>query len=479
MTHPASAPAVVVDDGIAPEVPPPVQRTDRRFWALLALLVLAGLFIRVDAVRNVAPPVPALGDAHAYHVLGDNLAHGRGYIRPYDWERSGTRVPTAEYPPALPVVFAVGDRVGLSGEESQRILMCGIGSLTVLLVGLATRRLAGPSAGLLAAAVAAAYPMLWAADAAAMPETLAALVGAGVLLLALRARESTSWRWWLGLGLALGAGALVRSEALFLAPILVIPLAWRMRPAAQAHAVDAAHDLDPRRRVVLGLVALVGAGIVVLPWTIRNEVTFHSFVPVSNNVGSVARGANCDLAYHGQFEGLWVTSVGDQAGLSTVDPGNACFSGFPIRHDVNEAQAADKLRSAGVHYARTHLGDLPGVVAARIGRTFGVYRFTQQTNFAGVEGRSVPWERRGTRMFQALFLLGIAGVVVLWRRRAAVWPLVAPMVVVLGTVAFTYGNQRFRAGAEPATIVLAVVALVAAWDAAVARWAPPRADPPA
>jgi hypothetical protein len=53
------------------------------------------------------------------------------------------------------------------------------------------------------------------------------------------------------------------------------------------------------------------------------------------------------------------------------------------------------------------------------------------------------------------------------------------MVVVLGTVAFTYGNQRFRAGAEPATIVLAVVALVAAWDAAVARWAPPRADPPA
>ncbi|HEY4376482.1 MAG TPA: glycosyltransferase family 39 protein, partial [Acidimicrobiales bacterium] len=219
----------VVDDGVAPEVPPPVHRTDRRFWALLVLLVLAGLFIRIDAVRDIAPPVPSLGDAHAYHVLGQNLAHGRGYIRPYDWERSAKRVPTAEYPPALPMVFAVADRVGLSGEESQRILMCCIGSLTVLLVGIAARRLAGPSAGLLAAAVAAGYPMLWAADAAAMPETLAALAGAAVLVLALRARESTSWRWWLGLGLALGASALVRSEALFLAPVLVIPIAWRMR----------------------------------------------------------------------------------------------------------------------------------------------------------------------------------------------------------------------------------------------------------
>ena len=94
------------------------------------------------------------------------------------------------------------------------------------------------------------------------------------------------------------------------------------------------------------------------------------------------------------------------------------------------------------------------LVAARVGGQAAFYGVAAA--FAGVEGRSVPWERRGTRLFQVLFLLGIVGAVALGRRKQAVWPLVAPIFVVVLTVALTYGNQRFRAAAEPAVVVLGV-----------------------
>ncbi len=429
--------------------PGPRGRTARRFFYLLGLIVLAGLAVRVDFVRNAAPPVPALGDAHAYHVLADNLAHGRGYIRPYDYERLGHVIRSAEYPPAFPGVLAAVSLVGLRTVEQQRLAMCFVGSVTVVLIGLAGRRLGGQTVGLVAAAVAALHPMLFQADAALMPETIAALGGAAVVLLALRAARSPALGRWLALGAMLGALILARSEAAVLLPLMVLPMAWRVP------------GVDTRRRFVLAASAIGLAVAVVLPWTVRNALTFHAFVPVSDNVGSVARGANCELAYTGEYRGLWVTSVGDANGLSSVDPGNRCFSGFPIRPGVNEAQAAAELRSQGTRFARDHAGSVPGVMLVRLGRTLGVYRFDQQTAFESLEGRAVLWERVGTRVFQALALLGVGGAVILLRRRRSVWPLAAMVVAVVLTTMATYGNQRFRSSAEPAVVLLASVAIVA------------------
>ena len=59
--------------------------------------------------------------------------------------------------------------VGLKTIEQQRLVMCFVGSVTVLLIGLAGRRLGGRTVGLVAAAIAAFYPMLFQADAALMP----------------------------------------------------------------------------------------------------------------------------------------------------------------------------------------------------------------------------------------------------------------------------------------------------------------------
>jgi len=434
----------------------PHPSLDRRFWFLLGMLVLAALAVRVDYARNVAPPVPALGDAHAYRELARNLADGRGYIRPYDYERAGQVVRTAEYPPVFPAVLAVARKAGLRSVDQQRLVMCILGSATVLLIGCAGRRLGGDGVGLLAAAVAAGYPMLFQADAALMPETIAALGGAAVVLAALRARAAVSWGRWAVLGALIGVSILARAEAAALLVLLVVPLALRLR------------NVDVHRRLALGGLAIAVALAVVAPWTIRNARAFHAVVPVSNNVGSVARGANCDLAYRGQYRGLWVTGVGDADGLSSVDPGNRCFSGFPIRPGVDEAAAAAELRSQGLRYVRDHAGAVPGVMLARLGRTFGVYRFDQQTGFESLEGRTIVWQRRGTRAFLLLAVLAVVGAVVLVRRKRPVWPLAAMILAVVLTSMLTYGNQRFRASAEPAVVLLAAVAVVAGCRAVAA-----------
>lgn len=435
------------------------DRPGRRFLALLALVVLGALVIRFDLLQNRAPDVPAFGDAHAYHQLGRQLADGRGYVRPYELERQGRVIPTAEYPPGLPVVLAVVTKAGVDSEDGQRAVLVLVGGITVGLVGLLGRRLGGDRAGLLAAFAAALHPALWAGDLTLMAEPLAACLGVALLLVALAAHDRPTWARWAALGALTGLGALVRAELVLTGVLLVLGVAWSLhRP--------------PRDRVLRVAVAGAAAVLVLAPWTIRNYARFHRVVPVSNNSGSVARGANCDLAYHGQFTGLWVTNVGDVGG-DQVDPAGRCFSGFTIHRGFTEADSAAELRREGQHYLRAHLGEVPRVVVARLGRTVGLYRFDQSANFSAAEGRDGDLDRLGTRLFQVVALVALVGAVGPWRRGGARLVLLAPIAAVTITVAATYGSLRFRTVVDPIVVLLAVLATVD-----IARWVMDYRRPP-
>jgi hypothetical protein len=425
-----------------------------RTAVLLGLLVLVGFVIRIDALRNSAPAVPALGDARAYHLLGENLSHGEGYIRPYEFAHDHLRIQTAEYPPGLPVTLAVASKLGASSETSQRVLLCGIGALTVGAVGLIGRRLGGDGVGYLAALLAAVHPGLWNADVSLMAEPLASFMGAVLVLAALAVVDRPDLRRWAAFGLIAGLGCFVRSEFLLMGPLLMAPVAWKTRGV---HGTRAGLG-----RLALGLGVLVA---VLVPWTVRNFVVFDTVVPLSNNSGSVAQGANCDAAYQGLYKGLWVTNV--RLGGNDTDESRAgCFAGFEIATypgtpgAANEAKAAAELRSQGTTYLLDHKRQVPGVMAARLGRTVGLYQFTQQRNFAFAEGRNALWDGRGTRSFQLLALVAIAGLVTSSIRRTRTWErwlLVVPPFAVMVVVALTYGNPRFRAAAEPAVVVLAAL----------------------
>ncbi len=414
------------------------------FGRRLAMICGLALFVRVLIIVLVDPRVPELGDASAYHLLANHLADGRGYIRPFDLVRFDLVVPTAEYPPLHPFVLSVFARIGMRSVEAQRLGLAGIGTATVALIGMVGRQVSGATVGLVAAGLAALSPMMFLPEATLMSEAVFVFLVTLALYLAGRIRVSPSPLRFAALGLVLGLATITRAEAGVLAVLIISPLAMGL-------------DLGLARRVGIAALAFGMVALAVLPWTIRNQATFHSFVPVSNNLGTAIAGANCGPTYSGESLGSWRSTFG--AG----DPSSGeCFTGFDGRQpNFNEATASAAARTGGIDFMRDHVSSLPKVAAARLLRTFGLFRPDQQINLEALEGRPERWERIGTWFDWVLYPFAVGGLILLIRRRAPVWPLIAAVLSVVAATLVTYGNQRFRIGAEPTIVIGAATGALA------------------
>ena len=325
-----------------------------------------------------------------------------------------------------------------------------MGAGTVALVGLLGRRVASEAVGLSAAALAAVYPMLFLSESTLMAESLYVGLVTLILLGAYRAYDDPKPARFVALGAAVGFATLTRAEGILLGVVVAVPLGLFLR------------GLTSRERLARVAITLGVAVAIIAPWTIRNALRFHTFVPVSNNVATLIDGANCDATYNGAQLGLWRETFSQFGNAARSRPqAQACFEGFDIADPhFDEAKASNADTRAGLGYARRHLGSLPKVAAVRVLRTWGVYAPSQQVSFESLEGRPRAWQMRGTMMYWLLAPLAIIGAVVLRRRRRLLWPLAATAVTVTLVAASTYGQQRFRIAAEPAILVLAAVAIV-------------------
>ena len=402
------------------------MRLPERFSGRLALIALAALALRTAATLYHRH-YPVIGDALTFHLDAHWLAHGQGFRQPF------VDTPTAEHPPLFILLLAFFELLGANGFLGQKLLLGGVGAITVVLVGLLGRAVAGERAGLIAAVFAAAYPLLWVVDGSLMSETLyGVFVVASLLAAYWWARTPTAGRA-AALGALIALATLTRGEALLLVPLLGVGLLLRERSIAG-------------RARVAQLAALVAAFCLVMaPWTIRNLVTFADPIPVSANSNGVMVGANCPPTYYGPIVGLWQFS---------------CYGSKP---PGDESQVSVAYRSRGLRYARHHLGRVPVVLAARLGRVWDVYRPEQMVIYESGEGRPARTERIGVRLYWLLLPFAAAGIVLLRRRRERVWVLVAPLVMVSLTAIATYGSTRFRFAAEPALLVLGAVSVDALW----------------
>src|SRR5207302_2309854 len=136
--------------------------------------------------------------------------------------------------------------------------------------------------------------------------------------------------------------------------------------------------------------------------------------------------------------------------------GSVCSAPAAIHSDgAHESQA---LLSRGLDYAGNHVGRLPVVAFARLGRTFEFFRPLQGADFeAFYEGADLTVERAGLVVFYLLAALAVAGALQLRRHKAELWILLAPFVLVALVSVTSYGFTRFRVAAEPSLIVLAAV----------------------
>ena len=404
----------------------------RAFPVKLACIVAAGLAARLLYALLIAKRTPLLGDAEQFQVIARHLVHGQGFssINPgHDALR-----PTAAKPPLYPFLLAPVQAIS-PGYVSQHVLNCCFGAATIAAIGFLVRRVAGDTAGLVAAAIAAVYPVLIVTDGSLRGESLYGLLVAAILIAAYAAWDVPTGRRALVLGAVIGIAALARAEALTFLPLLAVPVALRAGAS----------------RLTRGALVCLGCILVLVPWTVRNFAAFGRPVLVSTNEASLVEGANCHASYYGRGTGTWAGS---------------CFHEQP----GNQAKEAAAQRRRGYDYATDHLGRLPAVVAVRVLRTWGVYRpGLQWREERFFEGRDLRWQKAGTIAYFVLLALAIAGAVVLRRRGVPIFILVAPAVVVTVASALGYGVIRFRMAAEIPIVVLAGVAVVAAVRSARVR----------
>ncbi|MEA2436757.1 MAG: hypothetical protein QOF65_1313 [Thermoleophilaceae bacterium] len=399
----------------------------RGFRGWLLGIVAVGVALRLVHVLAIAPSTAIFSDGFFFHWVGKAVADGHGYVNPAELFFKGNSVPTATHPPLYTLVIAAATKLGITGDEAQRSLGCIFGAGTIAVIGLLGRRVAGPRAGLVAAAIAACYPLLIAADGALMSETLYSLLIGLALIAAYRVRDDPGWRRAAVLGVVIGLAALTRAEALLLLPLLALPAAWR-------------------RWRLLGAVVLATV-VVVAPWTVRNWTTFDRPVLISTNDGVTLAGSNCAATYHGRD-------------LGSFDTG--CIG--PARFPANEARQAAQYRSDATSYAGDHLGRVPVVIGARILRVWGLYQPTRLAYDA--QNRRLAVQEAGVLFSYALIPFAVFGAVMLRRRGEPLFVLLAPVLLVTITCALTYGGLRLRQAAEVPLVVLAATGMVAAWE----RW---------
>ena len=439
----------------------------RRFGRILMVIVAVAFGVRVAYVAIaksgpcrivtpvktfVAPSQCAVGDQIYYNAASNRLAQGHGFVEPlWSVTHPGQKPPpAADHPPltviALAPVAWISTHPPVSWITSEplhdnvredRYAMVVLGTIVVFLVGLLGRRIGGDTVGLVAAGIAAITPNMWVNDGLVMSETVTCLVVVGSLLLAFALWDRPTLPRAFALGALCGLAALSRVELILFVPLLGVVVALTVRRAWAD-------------RGVLTAASLVAALVVIGPWVGFNLARFKDPTFISTNDGIALLGSNCDPVYYGSA-----------MGLTSVAGPRDCLQNPPPPGD--QSQVSSAYRKEAFTYISHHKSRVPLVVAARIGRTWGLFRPLDMVTFNVGEGREKWVTRLGIVAYYPTLLAAILGVVVLARRRwwRELYALLVPAAAVTVGVAVTYGQTRFRAGAEPSLAIFAAVGGVA------------------
>ena len=168
----------------------------RRFGVALVAIVAVGVGLRALQTLLIAPWPPGIFNDEAYYsTLAHLVASGEGFVRPAEFYRDHVSLPTAERAPLFTTFVAALYKLGLAGGDGRLVgLFTGGGTIAAL--GLLGRRVAGARAGLLAAGIAALYPILIAADGAMMTESTYGVFAAFSMLVAYRLLDKPDARLW-------------------------------------------------------------------------------------------------------------------------------------------------------------------------------------------------------------------------------------------------------------------------------------------
>jgi 4-amino-4-deoxy-L-arabinose transferase-like glycosyltransferase len=417
------------------------------FAALLAVLALALVLRVLSAVHGY--DFRHGSDADQYERLAARLFQGGGFGIP------GSENPY-DFAPGEPYfAAAVYWLIGGVHPTAARIGMAIAGTLAVLVIFLLGRRLAGPAAGLVGAALAAVYPAPIFYTGLFSSEPIAMLTVAGAVLTFLWAADAgRGWWAWLVPGALFGLTAYLRPEYLFLTALF---------------ALLALIVVARRRGIVRGVLAaaaIVAAfAVVIAPWTVHVSSDLGRFVPVSTG-GGKALFIGTYLPGDGIHEGVKQHLLHEIRGGPPIPeerlrriPMNPLLDRVANRYpDLPRDEALQKVgRMNLVHYATHEPLDFAGMMVGKIGHMW---------HGAGDPSYTVA----GSAFHYVVLALGLAGLALLALRRR--WE-VLPIALLLAGISLIGGlllaGVRRNLPVMPIVLALAGVSVAAALNRFLAR----------
>jgi 4-amino-4-deoxy-L-arabinose transferase-like glycosyltransferase len=411
---------------------------------LAAALVVLALTLRVVYVETTS--FQSIDDAGTYNRLGAQIAQ-LGDYKPstgFDSGAGGTHGPTAYFPPAYPYFIALVDIVdghrtgGKTALLGIRLGGAVLGTIAVVLLGLVALEAFGAGVALAAIALAAVYPVFIELAGTLVAENLLVVFMLASVWTALRARRSPRpFQWIAATGVLAGLATLSHENA----AIFVIPLA-----VAAAGAVGRTW----RRRALGALTLLVATAAMIAPWTIRNAVELHHFIPVADETGITLRGtynqasaSNHRLPYKWRF--YW--SIPQDAGVK-----QRAF------HE-KEVPLSGQLESRALHYIGRHPTAPLAVGWSNLRRMFelrGSYAWHQSAHAIGLHEEDA---QVGMIAFWILAGLAIVGILTAAARRAPPWLWSLPILYALTIVFVNVETPRFREPIDAFVMLLAACAV--------------------
>ena len=253
----------------------------RPYLLCLAAIAVLAMALRLAwiAYANPDPYDGRIDDMLFFDFAAKGLAAGKGF-------RGFALQQTAQWPPGYPLLLAGFYKLFGHSVLLAKMLNVLAGGAACALIYAVAAKVFNRRVGLLAALILALFPGSIYFSTLLLTESiftaLVALLLLLVLMWALERKDVSPVRAFLR-GVLFGAAALFRAEAPVL--LLVVLVVWRLAVPSWRAFVPPAGFL------------IAGAVLAVAPWTVRNAITMHRFIPISNGVGHTLLAGQQDDPY--------------------------------------------------------------------------------------------------------------------------------------------------------------------------------------
>jgi len=440
----------------------------------LLLVIAVAVILRLGAafyLGNEVQALPGIYDQVSYDALARRVVAGHGFsFAQGHWPLTRAGEPTAHWSYLYTLYLsALYGTVGAYPLLARLLQAAIAGALHCWLAWRIGRRVGCPTVGLAAAILSAGYLYFIYYAGAIMTEPFYIVGILWTLDCAMRVAQSPlpgqgepffSWsrqKLWLELGLAIGVTVLLRQVFMLFVPFLLLWLWWNyLRPFGKGKdaktnegAMGGVRWRQKLTAVLAGtFVATLITGLLIVPWTIRNYLAFHAFVPLNTNSGYAFFWGNHPI-YGTNFVGI----------LPDDGPSYQDLIPQELRH-LNEAELDRALLKEGVGFVTA---DPMRYLLLSISRTREYFKFWPSSESGLVSNFS---RAASFGLLLPFILYGIVYCAILgWRQRknqqgAAILLLFLFCVVYTGLHLLTWALIRYRLPVDAVLLIFAASGIV-------------------